>query len=65
MIKDNISLQPFNTFGVEANSKYFAEINSVEELIEIAHNLDSNQQNFLDLEKRIASAEGALIKTEK
>lgn len=34
MIKDNISLQPFNTFGVEANSKYFAEINSVEELIE-------------------------------
>ena len=40
-------------------------VESVEELIEIAHNLDSNQQNFLDLEKRIASAEAALIKTEK
>lgn len=32
MIKENISLKPYNTFGVEANARYFAEVNSVEEL---------------------------------
>ncbi|MCD1116170.1 UDP-N-acetylmuramate dehydrogenase [Chryseobacterium turcicum] len=31
---ENFSLKPFNTFGVEANAKYFVEVNSVEELIE-------------------------------
>lgn len=34
MIQENVSLKPFNTFGVNANSKYFAEANSVEELLE-------------------------------
>lgn len=33
--QENISLKPYNTFGVEAKAKYFAEVNSVEELIEI------------------------------
>lgn len=40
-------------------------VETVEELIEIAHDLDSNQQNFLDLEKQIAVAKESLIKTEK
>lgn len=31
--QENISLKPYNTFGVEANAKYFAEVNSVEELV--------------------------------
>lgn len=32
---ENFSLKPYNTFGVEANARYFAEINSTEELKEI------------------------------
>lgn len=40
-------------------------VESVEELIIIAHDLESNQQNFLDLEKQIAVTEELLIKTEK
>lgn len=31
---ENFSLKPYNTFGVEANARYFSEINSVEELTE-------------------------------
>lgn len=31
-IQENFSLKNYNTFGVEAKAKYFAEINSVEEL---------------------------------
>lgn len=34
MIQENVSLKPFNTFGVEASVRYFSEVNSVEELIE-------------------------------
>lgn len=30
---ENFSLKPYNTFGVEANSRYFAEVHSTEELI--------------------------------
>ena len=33
-IQENFSLQQYNTFGVEAKTKYFAEVNSVEELKE-------------------------------
>lgn len=29
---ENFSLKPYNTFGVEARSRYFAEVNSIEEL---------------------------------
>lgn len=29
---ENFSLKPYNTFGVEANARYFAEVNSIEEL---------------------------------
>ena len=34
-MKDQFSLKAFNTFGVEAKAKHFAEVNSTEELIEI------------------------------
>jgi len=33
-IQENISLKPYNTFGVAVSARYFAEVNSVEELIE-------------------------------
>lgn len=35
MLRENISLKPYNTFGVEVKSKYFVEVNSVEELITV------------------------------
>ncbi len=38
VIQENISLKPFNTFGIDANAKYFAEAESVEELKEILAN---------------------------
>lgn len=33
-MQENFSLKPYNTFGVDAKAKYFAEINDVEELKE-------------------------------
>lgn len=33
-MQENISLKPYNTFGVDGQSKYFAEVRSLEELIE-------------------------------
>lgn len=33
--QENISLKPYNTFGVEAKTQYFAEVNSEEELVEV------------------------------
>jgi UDP-N-acetylmuramate dehydrogenase len=32
-IQENISLKQYNTFGIDANAKYFVEIKSIEELI--------------------------------
>jgi len=34
-MQENFSLKAYNTFGVDAKAKYFAEVNSVEELIKI------------------------------
>ena len=34
-MQENISLQPFNTFGVEAKAQYFIQITSIEQLIEV------------------------------
>jgi UDP-N-acetylmuramate dehydrogenase len=39
-MQQNISLKPFNTFGLEASAKYFVEINAVSELKEILQNPD-------------------------
>lgn len=34
-IQENISLKPYNTFGIDAKARYFAVFNSVEELAEL------------------------------
>ncbi len=34
LIQENLSLKPYNTFGVDISARYFAEVHSVEELIE-------------------------------
>jgi UDP-N-acetylmuramate dehydrogenase len=34
-IKENVSLLPYNTFGINVNAKYFAEYQSVEELYKL------------------------------
>ena len=31
-IQQNISLKPFNTFGIDVNARYFVEINNLDEL---------------------------------
>ncbi len=33
-IQENVSLKPYNTFGVDVSTRYFAEVQSVEELVE-------------------------------
>ncbi len=33
-MQENFSLKPYNTFGIDAKAKYFAEVNSADELIE-------------------------------
>ncbi|MDL2227453.1 UDP-N-acetylmuramate dehydrogenase [Bacteroidales bacterium OttesenSCG-928-K03] len=37
-IKSNISLKSYNTFGVDANAKYFVEINTKDDLLELFEN---------------------------
>lgn len=39
-IQENVSLKPYNTFGLEATVKFFVEIQSVEELKDILQNPD-------------------------
>ena len=39
-MQQNISLKPFNTFGVEVSAKYFVEVNSVYDLKDILQNPD-------------------------
>lgn len=36
-MRENVSLKPFNTFGLEAKAKYFEEINQEEELLNLLH----------------------------
>lgn len=45
-IQENISLKPYNTFGVEAYAKYFAEVKSVEELTEVLKQSQTISNNF-------------------
>ena len=40
VIKNNVSLKPYNTFGIDVNAARFAEISSPEEFIEIQKILD-------------------------
>lgn len=38
-IQQNISLKPYNTFGIDANAKWFAQFNNAEELEDLLTNL--------------------------
>ena len=38
IIKENISLKPFNTFGIEARARYFVELNNDDEILNLIHN---------------------------
>lgn len=42
-IKQNISLKPYNTFGIDVSASYFAEIRSVEDLKEIYRKFNAEQ----------------------
>lgn len=48
MIQENVSLKPYNTFGVDVSARYFAEVSSVEELTEIL-NLSNDKKPVLFL----------------
>ena len=39
-IQENVSLKPYNTFGIEATARFFVEIKSIEELKSILQNPD-------------------------
>lgn len=45
-MQENFSLKPYNTFGVDAQAKYFVEINSIEELKDA---LTFSKENMLPL----------------
>jgi len=36
-MRENVSLKPFNTFGLEAGAKYFEEINNEDEVLNLLH----------------------------
>jgi UDP-N-acetylmuramate dehydrogenase len=40
IIQENISLKPYNTFGLEAKTRFFTEINEIAELKNILQNID-------------------------
>lgn len=48
-IKENISLKPYNTFGLEASARYFVEVSDLEELKEVLKDpfLESKRKLFL------------------
>ena len=47
MIEQNISLKPYNTFGIEAKTKWFASFSSVNELKEIHSDKRFNQSKLI------------------
>ncbi|MEA5401760.1 UDP-N-acetylmuramate dehydrogenase [Arcicella sp. DC2W] len=57
-IQQNISLKPFNTFGLEASAQYFVEVNTVEELKDILQN-----PNFKNLDKLFLGGGSNLLLT--
>ncbi|WP_300672872.1 UDP-N-acetylmuramate dehydrogenase [Soonwooa sp.] len=49
MIQKNLSLKAFNSFGVDAQSKYFVKVESVEALREVLQNPEIQNENLLFL----------------
>ena len=47
MIEHNISLKPFNTFGIEANAAVFSRFRSVDELKEVIKQNDQQLPLFV------------------
>ena len=45
-IQNNISLKPFNTFGIDVTAKFFCEINSTEDLYKALH-LNEHPHKFI------------------
>ncbi len=46
-IQENISLKPFNTFGIDVEARYFVSVTSIEELKEVLRLKDYSQKFFL------------------
>lgn len=42
LLREDISLKPFNTFGIDVRARFFIEVFSEEEIIELAGNLQEN-----------------------
>lgn len=49
MIQQNVSLQPYNTFGVAVNADYFCEITTIDELKQALKFAKENQQKIMFL----------------
>ena len=47
LLQENISLQPYNTFGIEVKARYFAEISDPSQLVELQKNLVFEQHKLL------------------
>lgn len=45
--QSNVSLKPYNTFGIEATSKYFTEVNNLNEIIELINQPLFKKENNL------------------
>jgi UDP-N-acetylmuramate dehydrogenase len=48
-MQENISLKPFNTFGIDAKARYFATFSSLDELQSAIYNLQSTIRNRIVL----------------
>lgn len=58
-VQTNVSLKPYNTFGLEANAKYFVEVSSIEQL----HSL-LNDPTYQQMERLILGGGSNLLLTQ-
>jgi UDP-N-acetylmuramate dehydrogenase len=49
MIQKNISLKPYNTFGLDVTASHFATFSSLDELNQILHLTETNESQLLVL----------------
>lgn len=49
IIQENISLKPYNTFGIDVQARYFASFNTVEELLDLLNSKLKTQHSKLIL----------------
>ena len=49
MIRKNISLKKYNSFNIDVNAKEFVEVNSIDELIEIANRTKDKNVLYLGI----------------